>query len=427
MLGSSTRCVRGAHRLIRITVTFWIASLLVFGSGPLGLATAESSPPAIAEFPLPSSGGFPFGITAGPDGNVWFTELSKGVVGKINVLSPNKIAEFPIGTSSQILAITAGPDRNVWFTEYTGNKVGRITPSGEITDYPVPTANSGPAGISSGPDGNVWFTESLADKIGRLTPGGSFTEFTFPAPAPSVACRAPHDIVSGPDGNLWFTESSSHTCQAGSPTNTCHGSVCVPAYQHIGRITPAGVITEFALSTPDPLPFGITRGPDNNLWFTEFTGNRIGRISPGAPNKITEFALPAGPPTGTSCLSHPVPTACASLKGITTGPDGNIWFVESRLNRLGFITVGGVITEVPLAAESQPQYIVTGPDHKLWWTEGGANGIGRLLPAQRASSGGAPVSGPAIGIGIGVVALIALLVVIFGRGRATAPKTGGSK
>ncbi|MGH9003692.1 MAG: hypothetical protein ACRDYV_11235, partial [Acidimicrobiia bacterium] len=35
---------------------------------------------------------------------------------------------------------------------------------------------------------------------------------------------------------------------------------------------------------------------DGNVWFTEIAGNRIGRITPGAPNTITEF--PLAPPSG---------------------------------------------------------------------------------------------------------------------------------
>src|SRR5579885_57996 len=39
------------------------------------------------------------------------------------------ITEFPLPASSGIpQAVTAGPDGNLWFTEMDGNKIGRITP-----------------------------------------------------------------------------------------------------------------------------------------------------------------------------------------------------------------------------------------------------------------------------------------------------------
>jgi streptogramin lyase len=67
-------------------------------------------------------------------------------------------------------AITAGPDGNVWFTESTSgsNKIGRITPSGTVTEFATPSSSSAPWGITTGPDGNIWFTENSSGKIGTL-------------------------------------------------------------------------------------------------------------------------------------------------------------------------------------------------------------------------------------------------------------------
>ena len=60
----------------------------------------------------------------------------------------------------------------------------------------------------------------------------------------------PYICTEGADGNLWFTE-------IGDPGQ-------------IGRITPAGVITEFATGlTNNSAPDQIVAGPDGNLWFTE--------------------------------------------------------------------------------------------------------------------------------------------------------------
>jgi len=44
----------------------------------------------------------------------------------------------------------------------------------------------------------------------------------------------------------------------------------------IGRITTAGVITEYPVGSR---PFGITNGPDGALWFTKDFDNKIGRIT----------------------------------------------------------------------------------------------------------------------------------------------------
>jgi virginiamycin B lyase len=66
-------------------------------------------------------------------------------------------------------AITAGPDGNLWFTNLPTNKIGRITTSGTITEFPLP-ASSTPLGITAGPDSKLWFTNATSSKIGKITP-----------------------------------------------------------------------------------------------------------------------------------------------------------------------------------------------------------------------------------------------------------------
>jgi len=60
--------------------------------------------------------------------------------------------------------ITNGPDGNIWYTLYGKgqNMIGRITPSGVFQDFPIPLRdpNVEPVDITTGPDGNIWFTES---------------------------------------------------------------------------------------------------------------------------------------------------------------------------------------------------------------------------------------------------------------------------
>jgi hypothetical protein len=80
------------------------------------------------------------------------------------------ITEFPVPTASSYPgSITAGPDGNLWFTEYWGNRIGRITPAGVITEFSTGLfAHAQPPDITAGPDGNLWFTEYHGNKIGYL-------------------------------------------------------------------------------------------------------------------------------------------------------------------------------------------------------------------------------------------------------------------
>jgi virginiamycin B lyase len=68
------------------------------------------------------------------------------------------------------------------------------------------------------------------------------------------------------------------------------------------------------------------------LWFTEYNGNKIGRITVNG-NVTNEFL-------------SPVPNA--NPAGIVAGPDGALWFVEVNGNRLGRITTAGLMDEYPI-------------------------------------------------------------------------------
>jgi len=229
-------------------VAIGLGTLQVIGAGPVSAATSD-----ITEFRLPTADSTPEGITAGPDGNLWFAEQA----GRIGRITPaGVVTEFSNGITadSRPFAITAGPDGNLWFTE--DSAIGRITPAGDVTEFGI-TSNSAPEGITAGPDGNLWFTEDSA--IGRITPTGVVTEFSNGITVNSM----PRRIAAGADGNLWFTEWN---------------------IDRIGRITPTGTVTQFATGITEFSGVrGITAGPDGNVWFTEVAGDRIGRIEVAVP------------------------------------------------------------------------------------------------------------------------------------------------
>ena len=138
-----------------------------------------------------------------------------------DVIIQDELTEFDVPTAdSGPYRITVGPDKALWFTEILAGKIGRITTDGKITEYAIPTAKSGPRGITTGPDGALWFTEGEARKIGRISPdGGEISEIAVPVSPDELRPQSygllPSDpagylqgIVLGPDGNLWFTDSA---------------------------------------------------------------------------------------------------------------------------------------------------------------------------------------------------------------------------
>jgi streptogramin lyase len=286
-----------------------------------------------------STGGHPYGIARGPDGNLWYTDFGGSNISKITTSGTN--TEYALPETSDPYGITAGPDGNLWYvdTAFVGelqkNKIGKITTSGTITEYALPE-KSYPYGITAGPEKEnaLWFVDTDTSKIGKITTSGVITEYALPEKS------YPGNITAGPDGNLWFTDNET---------------------SKIGKITTSGVITEYALPTGS-YPEGITAGPDGNLWFTDITTGKIGKIT--TSGVITEYALPKE--------SQPY--------GIALGPDGNLWYADYGTSKIGRITTSGTITEYSLPKGSGPVTITVGPDDNMWFTNYSSNKIGKITP-----------------------------------------------
>src|SRR5204863_877446 len=108
--------------------------------------------------------------------------------------------------SSDPTAITAGPDGRVWFVERLGNKVGALAQDGTITEFPIPTGGSQPAGIVAAPPSEtepagLWFTEQAAGKVASINAEtAELLEF------PTLTASSPTSITadtSSTNGGIW--------------------------------------------------------------------------------------------------------------------------------------------------------------------------------------------------------------------------------
>jgi virginiamycin B lyase len=174
-----------------------------------------------------------------------------------------------------------------------------------------------------------------------------------------VVGGGPNVITAGRDGAMWFSQYSAN---------------------RIGRITPDGTITQYPTSgslTAGAHPSGIVAGPDGKIWFSEYGIGRIGELDPATGLMVGEYPLPAG--------------AASQPEGITVGRDGAIWFTERGANQVGRLDPAAVspgtsngITEYLLTTSDtqyQPVDLVTGQDGALWITELFSNQVARLDPA----------------------------------------------
>jgi streptogramin lyase len=293
---------------------------------------AKAATGDVSMFTLPP-GNFPTYITAGADGNLWFSSpVAMSFVSNVGSITPGGLVTlYPVPTPRLLgdtYGITAGPDGNIWFTEIFGGKVGRITPSGSITEF---TVGGQPTGITAGPDGRLWFGDIFLNRLRSISTTG--------VPGAEFSMSGPREVVTGADGNLWITESGANA---------------------IARVTPSGSVTRFPLPAGTFGPQGITAGPDGNVWFTTF--DSVGRVTP----------------TGTVTLFSP-PTEGSWPFDITTGADGNLWFTQRNTGTVGRATPAGEITE--FATPAPPGVlggIAAGPDSAVWFTAQDTGEIGRL-------------------------------------------------
>lgn len=207
-------------------------------------------------YPLPSSSDDLMGLVVGSDGNLWTAENQSGAIATFNPVS-GAISEYPLPTGTPGVArpdaVALGNDGNVWFTDQINDVVGSITPSGTVTEYPLPV-NANPRRLAAGSDGNMWITDSNNNAIIKVSLTGTILA-SYPVPTGGAGV---YGIAAGPDGNLWFTEDGA---------------------DKIGRITTSGTVTEFATPTGSSIPLNIVAGPDNRMWFGEMGGETgIGKI-----------------------------------------------------------------------------------------------------------------------------------------------------
>ena len=283
----------------------WIA-----GSDPAMLVRVNEQTHVLTSFDLPNQTSDPYAVALGPNHTgMWFTELATNTVGYIT-LSNGTIHRYTIPTAHAMpYGIAAGPDNAMWFTEGSG-KIGRISVSSHvISEYPLPFGHE-PFQITLGPDGALWFTDFAGYGIGRMTTGHHFTAFGF---------RNKYfleGITTASDGGIWFVGSSADFAEVvGRIDPTTHFKK-IWAYDKGGDRVPRMVasrdsdlwfteqddatIARFDVSTHTlaryglpsgySSPLGIALGADRQLWFTEQDafppGPEVGKLCPDLTSSL---------------------------------------------------------------------------------------------------------------------------------------------
>jgi virginiamycin B lyase len=120
-------------------------------------------------------------------------------------------------------------------------------------------------------------------------------------------------------------------------------------------------------------PQGITSGPDGALWFTNDSLMR---------RHVTDDDGSIGRMTTSGEVSDykntkAAPDVIESPRSIIVGPEGALWFVNGGNSSIGRITVSGSRSDYTGYGIVAPTDLTAGPDGAIWFTTGN-DGIGRL-------------------------------------------------
>ena len=310
-------------------------------------AQASAAPAVDGEFAIPGGIGTDNDIVAGPDGNMWVTTdtISNGVA---RITPSGVVTQFPLPNSAYGIAV--GPDGNLWVSSPVGvMKVPPANPAG-VTTFNGIGLNGG-KGIVKGPDGKMWVagTNQLVS-FDPANPNGT-------ADSNAIAGLSPHGMSVGSDGLLWIADGNGRVLSAtaaATPTVTPYdiqiaaaggaqgvaggpnGQVAYAAPQTnpqtVGRITPGGTPLKTELENTDP--FGVVFAPDGAYWIARSQGNDLLRLTPdGQTSTLTGFA----------------PSGGVGPRKVATGPDGTLWVTLDTPEKVARVT--GVVAPAPPVTE----------------------------------------------------------------------------
>lgn len=296
---------------------------VVVKSTQSGLAPSDSP---TTGFALPS-GTEPVGIVLDKDGaSVWL--LGTGSDQVIHLADTGQAITFQLQKSGLGIQLSQGPDGTVWVPEQYRDAIAGIGADGSVKECALPGKNREPVSTSAAADGSVWVAEARGGAIAHLL-DGRFTEYPIGAPGVKGA-----EVLADPDGGAWFTVMGApvlgHVSAQGSVeripiggSGTTLGVLETPDHatwvadfggDRLVRV--AKDRTQLVWNAPaGAKPQSLALGPAGVVWVTESGADTLARVEGSALEQMIK--------TG-QWPDHLVITA-----------DGWAWFTEYNGERVG--------------------------------------------------------------------------------------------
>jgi len=253
----------------------------------------------------------------------------------------------------------------------------------EMRTFPV-LAGAGAHDVYPAPDGAVWFTAQSAGKLGHLDPRTGKSDFIALGPG-----AAPHGVIIGPDGAAWVTEGGQNAIARVDPATRAVKLFPLPKERPdanlntatfdrqgvlwftgqngvYGRLDPkVGAMAVFDAPRGTG-PYGITTTPEGRVFFASLAGNYLGRID-----------IETGT---TTVLEPPVPRQGA--RRVWSDSRGALWITgwnSGDLFRYDSKSDGWKRWHLP-GDRPQPCAVYVDDTDAVWVSDWGANAILRFDP-----------------------------------------------
>jgi virginiamycin B lyase len=159
-----------------------------------------------------------------PSGILWFTGQS-GVYGRLDPASgAMEVWDDPEGRGPY--GITATPDGTVWYASLAGSHIGRVDPAtGEATIVEPPTANQGARRVWADSAARIWVSEWEAGQVGVHDPStGEWEEWPLPGDNPMA-----YAVFVDDADVVWLTDFGANAIVRFEPTTESFESIELPS------------------------------------------------------------------------------------------------------------------------------------------------------------------------------------------------------